>query len=209
MTMKRFVFDFGAVLFAWQPVQLLRQVMPEHAHDDASAAGLVGQVFQNYGGDWAEFDKGTVAPQDLVPRIASRTGLPESALWALVDAIPDALTPLAASVNLVQQLRRPGTPMFYLSNMPAPYADELERRHDFVRDFDAGVFSGRVQLVKPDPQIFALAAQRFGTAPGDLVFLDDHLPNVKAAQAAGWNALHFSDAANAAKAIRDAGWWPD
>lgn len=206
--MKRFVFDFGAVLFAWQPVQLLRQVMPAHAHDDTSAAHWVGEVFQNFGGDWGEFDKGTVAPVDLVPRMAIRTGLPESALWALVEAIPDALTPLAPSVNLVQQLRRPGTPMFFLSNMPAPYADELERRHDFVRAFDAGVFSGRVQLIKPDPQIFELAAQRFATAPGDLVFLDDNLSNVKAAQAAGWNALHFTDAARAEQDIRAAGWWP-
>ncbi len=206
--MKRFVFDFGAVLFAWQPVKLLQRVMPQHAHDDTSAAHWVGQVFQGFGGDWGEFDKGTVAPAELVRRIATRADLPESALWALVDAIPDALTPIASSVNLVQQLRRPGTPMFFLSNMPAPYADELERRHDFVRGFDAGVFSGRVQLIKPDPQIFELAVQRFATAPGDLVFLDDHLPNVHAAQAAGWNALHFSDAASAEHEIRAAGWWP-
>ncbi len=207
--MKRFVFDFGAVLFAWQPLKLLQRLMPEQAHDDASAAHWVDQVFQGYGGDWAEFDKGTVEPSALVPRIAARTGLPESALRTLVQAIPDALTPIAASVELVGQLRRPDTPMFFLSNMPAPYADELERRHDFVRGFDAGVFSGRVQLIKPDPQIFALAAQRFGSVPGDLVFLDDHLPNVRAARAAGWNALQFRDAASAAHDIRGAGWWPD
>jgi putative hydrolase of the HAD superfamily len=99
--------------------------------------------------------------------------------------------------------------MFYLSNMPVPFADELERRHDIVRRFDNGVISGRVGMVRPRPEIFAMAAQRFGALPGDLVFLDDRLANVLAARAAGWNALQFTGAAEAERAFRAAGWWPD
>ena len=207
--MKRFVFDFGAVLFDWHPVRLLQQVMPAHAVDEPSAKRLVADIFQGHGGDWAEFDRGTLSAELLVPRIATRTGLPEAAVQALVDAIPDHLVPLPATLALLGQLRRPGKPMFYLSNMPAPYADELERRHDFVRAFDAGVFSARVQLIKPEPAIFDLAAAHFDTPPADLVFLDDHPANVAAARAAGWNALRFTGAAAAEAAIRDAGWWPD
>ncbi len=92
--------------------------------------------------------------------------------------------------------------------MPAPYADHLEQQHAFVRQFDAGVFSGRVNLIKPEPAIFALAAQRFGVPLGELLFLDDHGPNVTAALAAGWQALQFHDAAQAERDIRAAGWWP-
>ena len=77
---KRFVFDFAGVLFSWQPLVLLRQVLPQHATDAASAAHWAAQIFQSYGGDWAEFDRGTVEPDELVSRIARRTGLASGAV---------------------------------------------------------------------------------------------------------------------------------
>lgn len=203
-----FVFDFARVLFDWQPTALVRRMMADLAPDDDSAAAIAGDIFQGYAGDWGDFDRGTVDATELVWRIAIRTGLPRPAVQALVDSIPDALVPKPDTVALVERLRRPAVPMFFLSNMPGPYADELDRRHAFVRAFDDGVYSARVGLVKPEPAIFALAAQRFRTAPAELVFLDDHWVNVEAAQAAGWNALHFTDAAAAELLIREAGWWP-
>ena len=203
-----FVFDFGRVLFNWQPEALLQRVLPQRVLDEASAAHWVAQVFQSYGGDWGEFDRGTVEPGDLVQRISGRTGLTPAEVQAVVDAVPASLQPIPASVDLLQRLQQPGRPMFYLSNMPAPYADHLEREHAFVRAFSDGVFSARVKLIKPDPAIFRMASQRFGVAPAELVFLDDHPANVAAARAAGWQALLFSDAAQAEQDLRASGWWP-
>ena len=208
MISTHFVFDFGRVLFDWQPERLLQRLLPERASDAASAEHWVAQVFQSYGGDWGEFDRGTVTPDELVRRIASRTGLAPDEVQRVVDGAPPSLTPLPDSMALLQRLRQPGVPMFYLSNMPAPFADHLEREHAFVREFDDGVFSARVNLIKPDPAIFALAAKRFGLAPADLVFLDDHPANVAAARAAGWRSLLFSDAAQCEQDLRQAGWWP-
>ena len=204
-----YVFDFGRVLFDWQPEALLQRVLPRRAGDAASAAHWVAQVFQSYGGDWGEFDRGTVEPGALVRRISQRTGLAAAEVQAVVDAVPASLAPIPASVALMQGLQRPGRPMFYLSNMPAPYADHLEREHAFVRGFSDGVFSARVQLIKPEPAIFELCAQRFGVAPGELVFFDDHPANVAAARAAGWQALLFTDAAQAEADLRRQGWWPE
>ena len=203
-----YVFDFGRVLFNWQPEALLQRVLPQRVLDEASAAHWVAQVFQSYGGDWGEFDRGTVEPGDLVQRISGRTGLTPAEVQAVVDAVPASLQPIPASVDLLQRLQQPGRPMFYLSNMPAPYADHLEREHAFVRAFSDGVFSARVKLIKPDPAIFDMASQRFGVAPAELVFLDDHPANVAAARAAGWQALLFSDAAQAEQDLRASGWWP-
>lgn len=203
-----FVFDFGRVLFNWQPETLLQQVLPARVVDDASAAHWVAQVFQSYGGDWGEFDRGTVEPADLVRRISQRTGLAPAEVEAVVQAVPASLTPIQASIDLLQRLQQPGRAMFYLSNMPAPYADHLEREHAFVRGFTDGVFSARVQLIKPEPAIFAMASQRFGVAPAELIFFDDSPANVAAARAAGWQALLFSSAAQAEQDLCTAGWWP-
>ena len=203
-----FVFDFGRVLFNWQPETLLQQVLPARVVDDASAAHWVAQVFQSYGGDWGEFDRGTVEPDALVRRISQRTGLAPAEVEAVVQAVPASLTPIQASIDLLQRLQQPGRAMFYLSNMPAPYADHLEREHAFVRGFTDGVFSARVQLIKPEPAIFDMASQRFGVAPAELIFFDDSPANVAAARAAGWQALLFSSAAQAEQDLCTAGWWP-
>jgi len=105
----------------------------------------------------------------------------------------------------VQQLHAAGHPLYFLSNMPAPYADHLERTHGFLRLFADGVYSARVQQIKPERAIYDLAAQRFGVPPGGLLFFDDVVANVAAAQAAGWQAAHFTDADAAAAVLQAAG----
>ncbi len=203
---RHFVFDFGGVLFNWQPHELLRRTLPRQASDDASARHWVEQVFQNYAGDWGEFDRGTVSPSELVQRIAQRTGLAAADVRGMVDAVPAELQPLSASVALLARLRHAGHRLFYLSNMPLPLAEHLERSHDFLAWFETGVFSSRVRHIKPEPAIYALAERRFGVPAASLMFIDDTERNVHAARAAGWNALHFVDATTCEAELREQGW---
>ncbi|CAD5374343.1 Haloacid dehalogenase [Rubrivivax sp. A210] len=191
----KIVFDFGGVLFNWQPSRLLRREIPEVAHDEASAALWVERFFQGYEGDWGEFDRGRLSIDELVPRIAARTGLGLHEVQRVVDGVPHELQPLADTVTLLRRLRDQGRELFFLSNMPEPFAAHLEREHDLVGWFGDGVFSARVGLVKPEAAIFELAARRFGAAPADLLFIDDHLPNVQAATACGWGAIQYTNAA--------------
>ena len=203
---KKFVFDFGRVVFRWEPEALLCELLPQHAFDATSAAHWTAQVFQSYGGDWGSYDRGSVTPEELVQRIATRTGLKPDEVQRVVDGAPRALTPLPDSVALLQRLHAAGRPLYYLSNMPAPMAAYLQATHGFLGLFDDGVFSGRVGHNKPEPAIYETAAQRFGHAVDELVFLDDHGPNVAAARALGWNALQFHNATQAEAEMRAAGW---
>ena len=56
------------------------------------------------------------------------------------------------------------------------------------------VFSHRLKVAKPDPDIFRLALQTIGSTPQDTIFVDDLLENVLAARAIGMRAFQFSDA---------------
>lgn len=203
--MTTVVWDFAGVLFRWRPATLLRRELPARAIDEDSAAHWAAQIFQAYGGDWGDFDRGTVTVPELVQRIAARTGLAPREVQAVVDGVPHELQPIAETVALLARLRAAGRPMFYLSNMPAPYADHLEAEHGFLRWFDDGVISGRVHAVKPERAIFDLAAARFGRPPGELLFIDDHPPNVCAAREAGWQAEAFTGAAAAEALLREHG----
>lgn len=201
-----FVFDFGGVLFRWQPLALLQRELPQRAVDQASAQRLVDGIFQGYGGDWGEFDRGTLDVPELVRRIAARTGLHAHEVQAVVDAVPAELQPMPETVALLRRLRDAGRRLFYLSNMPHPYADHLEREHAFVAWFESGVFSARVRQIKPEAEIFAIALRQFQVDPSQLVFVDDVPGNVQAARQAGWNALHFVNAAHCEAQLRTQGW---
>ena len=146
---------------------------------------------------------------EVVRQTASRVGLDSAVLGSLVESIGQRLTPMADSLALFQHLvvlreqqaSRDGEPLrlYYLSNMPVPYARTLEQTHDFLKSFDGGIFSGDVRLSKPQLGIYQLLQSRYQLAPERTVFIDDLQGNVDAAIEVGWKGIHFTSAAQLAK----------
>jgi putative hydrolase of the HAD superfamily len=207
--MRAVVFDFSGVLLHWQPQQLLREVVPELAPDEPAAQALAARIFQSFtpGSDWSRFDLGAVGEEMLAQRIAARIGAAAAQVRRVIDAIPAHLEARRESVALFRRVKAAGHRTFFLSNMPEPYARHLEQTHDFISEFDGGIFSGRVRLMKPDSAIFELAETTFALDPRHTLFIDDHAGNVDAARARGWQALHFrAGAADAERDLRAAGW---
>ena len=208
MTRRTLVFDIGGVLVHWQPLQLMQQVLPAQAHDESSAKAVVAAVFQTFApeADWAQFDLGRIEPEPLAERIAARTGYPLQGLRALIAAIPAHIQPMPASVALLERVRAAGHRLTLLSNMPVPYADHLEATHACFGWFEAGVFSGRVGLMKPERAMFDHARDSMALDLDQSLFIDDHPANIAAARALGWQALHFENAAQCEAALRRDGW---
>ena len=208
MTRRTVVFDIGGVVVRWQPLTLLREALPGHARDDASAAAMAAAVFQGLvpGADWALFDRGHIEPDALAARISARTGYPAADLLTLMAAIPAHITPMPASVALLECVRGAGHRLALLSNMPRPYADHLEARHACFGWFEARVFSGRVGLMKPERAMFDLARDALALDLERALFIDDHPANVEAARAQGWRALLFESAAQCEADLRLGGW---
>ena len=201
------VFDFGAVLFTWRPDLLVQKLFPRQAAAPEDARRLAAAIFHHE--DWQSFDGGTVELPWVVERTASRLGLPQETLHGLMHTIPEHLAPIPETVALLTRLvqqreQQRGLGLYYLSNMPAPYARVLEQRHPFLKWFDGGIFSGDVKLIKPQPEVFRLLESRYTLDPAKTVFIDDLLANVVAARACGWRAIHFDSAAQlAAELARD------
>lgn len=61
--------------------------------------------------------------------------------------------------------------------------------------FDQVVISGEVGLRKPDPAIFAVAAERLGLPPEGCLFVDDLPGNIEAAEALGMRGVLHQAAA--------------
>lgn len=192
------VFDFGAVLFTWRPAELLRRYFPERAASEPLAAELAQAVFGH--ADWHQFDRGGVSMDAVVARTAARVGLAPDALMRLTQSIVDHLAPMPESVALLSQLhglrvQQGDAPrLYFLSNMPEPYARALVQRHSFLQWFDGGIFSSDVQRVKPEAEIYALLESRYALAPTQTIFIDDNAANVQAARERGWQGIAFESA---------------
>jgi putative hydrolase of the HAD superfamily len=208
MSRRTLVFDIGGVVVRWQPLQLMQQVLPQQAFDEASAKAVAAAVFQTFtpASDWALFDLGRIEPAALAERIAARTGYPLDSLQALIAAIPAHIQPMPASVALLERARAAGHRLTLLSNMPRPYADHLEATHACFAWFEAGVFSGRVGQMKPERAMFDHAREALALDLAQALFIDDHAGNIAAARACGWQALHFENAAQCEAELVRAGW---
>lgn len=201
------VFDLGGVVLHWQPRQLLAELVPGATGDAELVESAFEAVFQGFraGSDWAEFDRGSLDSEGIVARIVRRSGMDAALVRRIVDAVPGHLVPQAATVALIERLHAAGRPLYFLSNMPKPYAEHLEANLGFLRCFRGGLFSAALRMVKPEAAIFRHAEASFGHEPGDLLFIDDHEANVEAARSLGWQALHFRDPAQCEAALRAQG----
>ncbi|MDP1008155.1 hypothetical protein, partial [Klebsiella pneumoniae] len=73
------------------------------------------------------FDQGLIGADEVVRRIAARTGWPLGEVAAVVRAVPGQLIPIPATVVLIRDLKAAGHRLHFLSNMPEPFADHLSQ----------------------------------------------------------------------------------
>jgi 2-haloacid dehalogenase/putative hydrolase of the HAD superfamily len=186
------VFDLGGVVFRWQPLVLLQELFPTKVRNEAQAHEWASQIFQTFHpeADWALFDLGRIDPEPLAQRIAARTGLAEADLLHLMRSIPPHLQPIPGTVDLIHALKAQGHRLYFLSNMPAGYAEHLVRVNPFFSQFEDGIFSAHVQQIKPNLDIFATAQARWPLR-GQPVFIDDVQHNIDAAVQHGWQGIRF------------------
>jgi len=187
------VFDFGAVLINWRPMEVVRKHFPDFSATDEAAMQLARSFFAHP--DWQEFDAGRLTPQQVSRLCANRLQLDVKAVQHMVDAIEDHITPITQSVNLLHELhdikQEKGYELYYLSNMPVQYARGLER-HAFMQCFKGGIFSGDVGLIKPQREIFHKLESMYGLNRESILFIDDHPDNIAAAKQIGWQTLHLT-----------------
>ena len=187
------VFDLGGVVFKWKPLELLQDIFPERAPNEVAAKQWADQIFESFNplSDWAQFDLGLIEPDALAAKISKRVGIPEADMHLLIASIPPHMVPQPGTVAIISDLKAAGHPLFFLSNMPAGYAHHLESSHDFFRHFSDGIFSARIQQIKPQLPIFQSANARFGVSGKETVFIDDVQHNIDAAQQHGWQGIRF------------------
>lgn len=189
------MFDFGGVLLRWQPAEFMPRLLPAHACEPVATRELIGAFFEGFEGDWGRFDAGHIDAAELAPKVARRTGVDRADILRTIAAVAHELQPVPEVVALVDSLKARGHRLWFLSNMPAPYATVIEAAHPIDAWFEGGLYSSRVGLRKPAAAIFDLLAERFDLDPAATLFIDDSPRNIEAARMLGWRTLQFGDPA--------------
>ena len=185
MVIRGVIFDYGGVLWdmRWDLTQTLEL---EHGIRERALVQTL------YGSEtWRKLEVGvgdreawlTEAHRDLEV-VVGRELPPLHRQWR------DSQHLIAPNIDLIRRLR-PVYKTGVLSNADNTLTARLRDSHRIADLFDDIVCSADVGMAKPDPRVYALAAQRLGLAAAECVFVDDLATNVDAARAAGMQGVHF------------------
>jgi putative hydrolase of the HAD superfamily len=182
------IFDLGGVVFRWEPDSLIKSIF-----DDEHSRRVVRAEMLDHP-DWIELDRGTLRFDLAVERATERTGLPLSKIEQLLKQVPPSLIPIEDSVNLINLLKTHGHKIYILSNMHIESIDYLEQTYAFLHDIDGSVISCRIELVKPEIEIYKHIIEKYKLNPVDTIFIDDTSINLHPASNLGIKTIQFHTA---------------
>ncbi len=199
-TVRVVVFDLGGVLVDWNPRYLLRKVMPGR---EAEMETILADVLNH---DWnLARDAGDSWPDAMDELVATYPQWAE--IFRAYDERWDETIggEKSETVAILAELRDAGVPLYALSNWSEEKFPRAEERFDWLGWFDGVVVSGRVKLIKPDAAIFRYLLDTYGLVADEILFIDDHEPNIVSARALGIRAHHFRDATSLREELVEAG----
>lgn len=193
------VFDVGKVLFDWD----LRILIREFAADEAEVEHVFAHVVSI---DWHSLHDAGQSMAEMIPARVAEFPQYEAVIRAYSERFNDTIPgPIPGSIELVETLHARGVPLYAITNFGHEFWAKFRPTQPIFDRFRDIVVSGTEKIAKPDPAIYALAAERFGYAPNQMLFIDDSRDNIEAARACGWEGHHFADAATLSLDLRQRG----
>jgi putative hydrolase of the HAD superfamily len=181
------VFDYGEVISV-SPSEADRAALVEISGLDA---GLFWDLYERYRLD---LDHGLMLPHEYWTLVARDAGVEWSParlqqLWAA--DIRSWISVEPGTVELLAALHAGGTRVALLSNA----GSDPFRFSPMAQYFEAMFVSAEMGLVKPDPEIYRVAAAELGIPLTEMVFIDNKKINVDAAVALGVTGHVFTTVA--------------
>ena len=205
MTPKFLFFDLGMVLLAFDHDRMARQ-MAEVA--GVSAEAIAKAILPGNGRDdplW-RLEGGTLSEDEFFAQLCEKLGAaPPRDQFEL--ACSDIFEPIEETFDLVRRLHAAGNRLGILSNTNGVHWRYLlDGRYPVLNEcFELPLASFQLQSLKPDREIYLMAAEQAGVAPEEVYFTDDKQENVDGALAVGFQASLFADAGVLARDLAERG----
>jgi 2-haloacid dehalogenase len=191
MAIRSLIWDLGGVLIDWDP----RYLFTDRYFDSVEKRDFFLREICTP--DWnEEQDAGRLIAQAVEERVQAFPGW-EPAIRDFYGRWTEMLRgPMADTVELFRRVReKTSLPCYALTNWSAELFPIALARYDFLHWFDGRVVSGEEGTRKPHAEIFQRLFSRYGVVPGETLFIDDSLRNIRAGEALGLQVHHFTGAA--------------
>ena len=188
-TIDHIVFDIGRVLLAYDPDQAYLSLIPDPVERSTFLSEVCSPAWnleQDRGRSWPEAEAALIATHPAQANLIRAFRLHWHAMIG---------PPIDDNVTLLRRFIAEGRDVTLLTNFAADTFDEARARWPFLAEPRGATVSGKLGIIKPDAAIYQHHARKFGLAPERTLFIDDNVDNVAAAQACGWHAVTFTDAA--------------
>ena len=139
-----------------------------------------------------QFNRGELAPEDFLRRLATQLGIPSASLSAVATAWCDIFSPWPQMEEVAQAVLDAGHSVYLLSNTDPLHFALLREQMPLLERFSGLYLSFEAHRMKPNPQFFRGALQRFGLEPGQCAYLDDRPDHAASARFVGI-ASHVHD----------------
>ena len=184
---KNIIFDIGQVLVNYDWRGYIRSL----GYEGETAERIGRAMFA--APDWNELDRGVLSTEEVVERFVRNDPAIERELRDAFQRSGETISEREYAVPWVREMKERGFHVYYLSN----YSDHIYQgsRHileKILREMDGGVFSWKVQMIKPDEGIYRRLLETYGLKAEECVFMDDNPANVETAKRLGIQGIVFT-----------------
>ena len=196
MAAEILLFDLGHVVLDWEPSRLYTKIFDTPQERDAFLTDVCTMAWHTRHDAGVSFADNAAELIRLYPHYEAEI-LAWGRRWMeMFDGYMDG------TAELIARLDARGVPLYALSNMPADPWDEMLEAFDVLRRFRHVVVSGQIGMIKPNADIYHHALKMMdGPDPDTVIFIDNSLPNVEAADALGFRTHHFKHAEGLEQAL--------
>ncbi len=146
---------------------------------------------------WHAADRGELSHPEVVRRVVQLTGLDADTVQKGIDG---GLAKNQALLDFSKRLR-PICKIGLLTNMGPGVMDNYFTQAERNHFFNAVVVSSEEGMVKPNKDIYLLAARRLGVSPDECLLIDDSQVNCAGAESVGMRAILYESTAQVVDVI--------
>jgi 2-haloacid dehalogenase len=186
MKLKAIIWDLGNVLIDWNP----KYVYDGLIKDEEKRSHFFSHICTM---DWNENQDAGYPIKQATEELISKHPDWKIYIEAYYGRWEEMLGgPIEGTVKIFRELRtRVGLKHYALSNWSHELFPIALQRYDFLHLFDGRVVSGEERMRKPDPKFYQVLLDRYHLQPAEVLFIDDNLRNVQAAEALCIKSIRF------------------
>lgn len=180
---KAIIFDLGGVLFTNGTKKFIDDISSRYNLDKE----LVKDIISGETGN--KYREAKITRDEFWKQVLEKLNINED-INKLEDQWINSYELIEGTRDIIFELAKKYK-VFYLSDNVKERVEMINSRYGFMKWFENGIFSHKVGIKKPNPQIYKLALEKAGVQPKEAVFIDDKALFLEPAKQIGMTTFVF------------------